>query len=97
MSVKDDGECGGAARFCGEEIGTGGGTGLGDGDAVGVVVGVFDGGCGCFRACVTAGVGCGGGEGGGDIAIEEGVINTGDGDGLRRIPVGGCEGKGVGA
>ena len=67
-----------------------------DGDAVGVVVGVDDGCCCCFGACVTTGVGSGGGEGGGDIAVNEGVINASDGDGLGCIPVGGCEGKGVG-
>ena len=97
LSVKDDSECGGAAGFCGEEISAGGGSGFGNGDAVGVVVGVFDGCGGCFRACVTTGVGGGGGEGGGDIAVNEGVINTGDGDGLGCIPVGGCCSKGVGA
>ena len=41
---------------------------------------------------VTAGVGWWR-EGGGDIAVDEGVINASDGDGLGSIPVGGCEGR----
>ena len=70
---------------------------MGDGDAVAVVIGVADGGgCG-FCAGVAACVGGGGGECGGDIAVGEVVINAGDGDGLGCTPVGGSEGKGVGA
>ena len=51
LNVEDDGECCGAAGFCGDEGVTGGGAGLGDGEAVGVVVGVDDGCCCCWSCC----------------------------------------------
>ena len=90
LSVEDDGECGGAAGFCGEEIAPEVAPVLAMvmplvSSSVFLTVVVV------VSCCVTTGVGGGGGEGGGDIAVNEGVINTGDGDGLGCIPVGGCE------
>ena len=92
FGIKNDGECGGAAGFCCEEIaGAVGGAGLGNGDAGGVVIRCFECGAGCFSAGITACVGSGGGEGGGDVAIVEAVVDAGDGDGLGCIPVARCE------
>ena len=70
---------------------------MGDGDTVGVVVGVFDR-CGVgFGSGVATCVVRSGSKRGGDITVVDVVINAGDGDGLGCIPVGGCEGKCVGA
>ena len=92
FGIENNGECGGGARFCGEQIaGAVCGAGLGNGDAGTFVVGVFDGGGGCFAAGVAACIGGGGGECGGDVAINDGVIGTSDGDGLGCIPVPGRE------
>ena len=94
LGIKNHSECGGAARFCGEQIARAiGGSGLGNADAGAVVVSVFDCGGGCFSAGITTCIGGGGGECGGDVAIEEVFINAGDGDGLRCIPVVCSEGQ----
>ena len=54
FGIKNNGERGGGAGFCGEEIaGAIGGAGLGNGDAGGVVIGCFEGCGGCFAAGVT--------------------------------------------
>ena len=54
FGIKNNAECGGPARFCGEQIaGTIGGAGLGNGDAGSFVVGCDDCGGGCFSAGVA--------------------------------------------
>ena len=94
FGIKNNGEGGSGACFCGEQIARAVGAAcLGNGDASSVVIRVFDRGGGCFSAGVTTCVGSGGGECGGDVAIVEAVVNAGDSDGLRSIPVAGCEGQ----
>ena len=94
MSVENDGECGGGAGFCGEEVARAiGGAGFGNGDAVGVVVGIFDSCCCCFSPRIVPRVIGGCGEGGGDIAVVDVIIDAGDGDCLGCIPVRCCEGE----
>ena len=75
------------------------GPGRADCDARGVVVGVGDGHVGGVQAAV-AGVGAGrrgGDDRVGDVAVVEGVVDAGDGDGLRRVPVGGVKVRLAGA
>ncbi len=94
FGIKNNGECGGGAGFCGEQIaGAIGGAGLSNGDAGGFVIGCCECCGGLFSACITAGVGGGGGDCGGDVAIVEAVINASDGDGLGCVPVAGGEGE----
>ena len=91
--IQNNGECGGVAGFCSEQVGAISGAGLGDGDAVGVIVGVFERRCVGLSPCIVARVIGSCGEGRGDITIVEVIIDTGDGDGLGGIPVGCCKGE----
>ena len=55
FGIKNNGESGGGACFCCEQIaGTIGGAGLGNGETVTIVIGCFESGGGCFSAGVAA-------------------------------------------
>ena len=78
------------AAFHGEAITVIGGSEP-RGSAVVIVVSIFDGDDAWFCACVIPCVGSSGGESCGDVAINDGVIDASDGDGLGCIPVARCE------